>query len=136
MGEGEGISPEYEPDFVLPLRDAIREDNWEEYAAQGFAVRPTIGSEKTLLTELSSAESTYGTGNVYTGDAFDYDAGKPLRHRPGEGIYISPAGLEYARQREAKIREQDQAAIQRERERWDAQHGSKRQEEDADPTTS
>lgn len=72
-----------EPDFMLPNRDVIHEDNWEEYRARGFV--PT-----TVPADF--AKNIVGTENVYTGDAYDYEAGRPLQHKPGKGedAYLSP----------------------------------------------
>jgi hypothetical protein len=76
-----------EPNFTLPRHGVIREDNWAEYEAQGF--RPVPEEEK-------SAASYYGVANVYTGDAWDWDAERPLRHKPGVGVYTNSAGLEHS----------------------------------------
>lgn len=75
------------PNFVLPRYDAITEENWSEHQAQGFV--PVVES-------LKFAQAYYGTENVYTGNKWDADAGKPLRHKPGKTVYVSPAGLKRA----------------------------------------
>lgn len=78
---------DHEPNFTLPRHGVIRENNWSEYEAQGF--RPVPEDEK-------SAEIYYGVANVYTGDAYDWEAERPLRHKPGVGVYTNPAGLEHS----------------------------------------
>jgi hypothetical protein len=82
-----------EPNFTLPRHGVIREDNWAEYEAQGF--RPVPEDEK-------SAGNYYGVANVYTGDAYDWDAERPLRHKPGVGVYTNAAGLEHSQASVAK----------------------------------
>jgi hypothetical protein len=82
---GDTTHTDYEPNFVMPRHDAIREDNWPEYEAKGFA--PTSGS-------LYFAQTLAGVGNVYTGDKYDEKTGRPLRHKPGKTIYLSPEGVE------------------------------------------
>lgn len=84
--EGTPRPTDYDPDFTLPRRDAIREDNWQEYAARGFIPVPE---------PLGLAEVFYGVANVYTGDEYDYVEGRPLSHKPGVGAYISQAGMDH-----------------------------------------
>jgi hypothetical protein len=74
----------HSPDFELPRHDAIHEDNWAEYQAQGFLPVPE---------DLKSTQNICGIENVFTGDSYDYDTGRPLRHKPGSTVYVSPAGL-------------------------------------------
>jgi hypothetical protein len=96
--EHEESSGEYEPNFVLSHRDAVREDNWEGFAARGFKLYltadPTDMSDQEFRYYLASAEATHGAANVYTGDCYDPDAGRPLRHKQGRSIYIDPAGIQ------------------------------------------
>jgi hypothetical protein len=68
----------YEPNFVLPNHDVIHEDNWEEFRAKGFV--PT-GAPTDIAAEI------VGIQNVYTGDAWDNEAVRPLRHKAGKGEY-------------------------------------------------
>ena len=79
--------PDYEPDFVLPRHDVIHEDNWLEYEARGFFPVP--------IAALDLAQEFFSTEHIYTGHAFDYEAGRPLRHKPGVGVYTSPEGFRY-----------------------------------------
>lgn len=81
---------EYVPNFILPKHDVIHEDNWAEYEAKGFV--PSIDT-------LHSAQLWAGTKNAYTGDAYDWKAHRPLRHKPGKSVYLSPEGVEQKRQR-------------------------------------
>jgi hypothetical protein len=95
--ESSGDHPSYEPDFVLPRQGVIREDNWPEFAAQGF--RP-------VTPNTDYARRVFGVEHVYTGDAFDYDEQRPLRHKPGIGVYVDAEGLELARERRARRKSQ------------------------------
>lgn len=89
MGSEQGAQAgsNYEPDFVLPRHDVIHEDNWLEYEARGFF---------PVQAPLDIApDEFFSTEHVYTGHAFDYEAGRPLRHKPGVGVYTSPEGIRY-----------------------------------------
>ena len=88
MAEGE--TPSYEPDFGLPYHDVIHEDNWPEYAARGFRV---VDRNLESIGEVGLARARYGMEHVYTGDAWDEAEGRPLRHKPGIGVYVDPDGL-------------------------------------------
>lgn len=85
---------EHTPDWELPKHNAITEANWAEYEAQGFVPVPE---------RLSHAQNHYGAENVYTGDEWDADAGKPLRHKPGKTVYVNPAGLKHGEEMTARI---------------------------------
>jgi hypothetical protein len=78
---------DYVPNFELH-RDVIREDNWADYEAKGFTEFFPYRCEN----DLSFARTVCGIEHVYTGDAYDYDAGRPLRHKPGRSIYTDPEG--------------------------------------------
>lgn len=83
---------EYNPDFVLPKRDVITEENWPECAARGFRVfRASYNPEHP--EELDSARGICGIEHVYTGDAYDEEQGRPRHDLPGKGIYVSPQGM-------------------------------------------
>jgi hypothetical protein len=82
--EGSSTGTDYTPDFELPRHGVIHEGNWMEYQAQGFLPVPE---------DLEATQNLCGAENVYTGDEYDYDAGRPLRHKPGVGVYVSPDGL-------------------------------------------
>lgn len=96
MDETTDATTNYEPNFSMPERDSddeaerrrVREDNWPEYCAKGFVPVPET---------LGDAMFCYGVENVYTGDPFDFDANRPLRHKPAAEaeitVYVSPAGL-------------------------------------------
>lgn len=107
--------PEHTPDFELPRHGVIREDNWPTYQARGF--RPLWNDDSSTLSD-GFAQSLYGTAHVYTGDAYDEEEQRPLRHKPGVGIYSDPDGVtfhaeqqrksdEYWRDREERQRESD-----------------------------
>jgi hypothetical protein len=98
--DGNVASSDYQPDFELPHYGAVREDNWEEYKAKGFSVLWSGLKEETGLLPnlLRSAEIEHGVENVFTGDAYDYDAERPLHHKPGIAIYVSPEGRKRAEQ--------------------------------------
>jgi hypothetical protein len=90
----DGQEGKYEPDFVLPNRDAVNEANWSEYQAKGFAVvSASVPDEVDVERYLTLVQGEYGVANVYTGEAFDRESGRPLRHKPGIGIYVSPEGI-------------------------------------------
>jgi hypothetical protein len=76
--------PDHTPNFDLSRHDVIHEDNWLEYEAKGF--RP-------VTTPFDYAQSVYGIEHVYTGDEYDYEAERPLRHKPGTGVYVDSEGL-------------------------------------------
>ncbi len=90
-------SSAHTPDFELPRHDAIREDNWPEYQAKGF--RPVDNVEEGDPTNLDYAQSVYGVEHVYTGDAYSYADERPLRHKPGMSIYVTPEGMKRATER-------------------------------------
>lgn len=81
---------DHEPDFTFPHHDVVHEDNWEEFRAKGWVAVPE---------ELKGAQAYFGTENVYTGDAYDVDADRPLRHKPGVGVYVTPEGLKHLEQK-------------------------------------
>lgn len=93
-------STSYEPNFVMPNHNVIREDNWEEYKAKGFV--PVVAGPEL-------AAGIVGIENVYTGDPYDYEAGRPLRHNPapsGAGrVYLSPEGAKHKQEVVAAQRE-------------------------------
>jgi hypothetical protein len=91
-----GRGEEGGPNFTLPHFDAITESNWEEYNDQGFGVLWADIEEPKLFESLwETAKRQYGVANVFSGDAFDFDSERPLRHKPGTAIYVSPAGFQY-----------------------------------------
>jgi hypothetical protein len=106
-GEPEHSTTPSNPNFTLPKRDAVSEGNWTEYESRGY--RPLVEgavSDKGLTHMIDSAQHFYGTENVVTGDAYDLEAGRPLHHKPGRSIYVSPEGIEYAKERNEAILEQ------------------------------
>lgn len=90
-------------DFELPRHGVIREDNWAEYKARGF--QPLWNTDQTSPNSDDFAQSLYGIAHVFTGDAYDDEAGKPLRHKPGIGIYVNPDGLRFYAEQERKEEE-------------------------------
>jgi hypothetical protein len=59
--------------FELPRYGVIREDNWPEYQARGFV---PLGNGDSSARRVGWAQTCYGIGHVYTGDAYDYDEGR------------------------------------------------------------
>ncbi len=102
--------PTHEPNFELPRHGVIREDNWAEYQARGFEA-VDHAAEPTSTIELRFSQTIYGVEHVYTGDAWDEAEGRPLRLKPGVGIYADPEGLAIGEERS------------RERDEWMRQHG-------------
>lgn len=95
---------ESEPNFTLAHRDAVREDNWTEYEAAGIRVERQVVSDSDFDHEYDRAQTYYGFENVYSGDAFDEKEGRPLRHKPGRGIYVLPEGYESFDHHKAEIK--------------------------------
>jgi hypothetical protein len=94
----EGPSSDHDSDFVLPHHGAIREDNWVEYEAKGFGI--------ALGYDLAAAQDQFGIEHVYTGDEYDWEQGRPLRHKPGVTIYVDPEGLAISAQKKREHEEQ------------------------------
>ncbi len=88
---------EHAPNFELPRHGAIHEDNWVEYEAMGFT--PIVGGD------MDFAQTVYGPEHVYSGDKFSWVEGRPLRHKPGTSIYVSPEGIKLARERKRESEE-------------------------------
>jgi hypothetical protein len=110
--EATADDPEHTPNFELPRHGAIREDNWPEHQAAGF--QPIWNSDGSARS-FGFAQMLYGTEHVYTGDAYDDGERRPLRHKPGVGLYTDPDGVtfhaekkrkreDYWREREARQR--------------------------------
>jgi hypothetical protein len=99
---------DHQPNFELPRYGVVREDNWEEFRAKGYSVVfSDLDGDETRISAssiLAAEESNYGVENVLTGDAYDYEADRPLRHKPGIGIYVSPEGREHAAKRAKRWR--------------------------------
>jgi hypothetical protein len=90
-----------DPNFVLPRFNAIHEGNWAEYEAQGFVpFEPIDRPDPPVSDELASTQDFYGKANVYTGDAWDVQAGRPLRHKPGATVYVR---IEAGEERTAEV---------------------------------
>jgi len=92
--------PEYNPNFVFGGNRVISEDNWAEYEAQG--VRNLVDAipeddDTALRKELSLEGRFYRPGNLLLGDAFDAETGRPLRLKPGIGVYVTAEGREHFR---------------------------------------
>jgi hypothetical protein len=82
-------SDEYEPNFVFAHINAIHEDNWAEYEAQGIVPLKPIGRPDLPTADgLAPTQNVYGRANVYTGDAWDEKEDRPLRHKPGGTVYV------------------------------------------------
>ncbi|MGD0197232.1 MAG: hypothetical protein ABSC56_04915 [Solirubrobacteraceae bacterium] len=95
-------------EYVFPNLDAVTEDNWQELVAQGVTVLdPCIEDEPLFKASLTLLQSTWGTGNVLTGDAFDEEEQRPLRLKPGRGIYVRREGQAYHDEFRRRWREHD-----------------------------
>lgn len=91
---------EYEPNFTLPQRDAVNERNWEAYDARGYRILwEAIEDPELFELQWEQAQTEFGAANVFSGDAFDWDSERPLRHKPGRAIYVSAAGVQYQQER-------------------------------------
>ena len=82
------------PNFILPHRDAITEENWPEWEARGIWPQPPheAVSEEELPCRLSAVAGLAGTENVWTGHAFDLQERRPVATKPGTGIYTNEEG--------------------------------------------
>jgi len=94
---------EYEPDFVLSRYDAINEGNWPEYQRQGFVVVEPYVANEELDRRLKWHQTSLGVANVYTGEPFDPEAGRPAPNPEGRGIYAHPNGDAYSRRLAPKM---------------------------------
>lgn len=96
--EAPGPRPEDEsgnnPNFVLPHRDAITEENWPEWEARGVWPEPPYEAvpEHQLAKALATVAALAGAENTWTGHAFDLQEGRPLADKPGTGIYTNDEG--------------------------------------------
>jgi hypothetical protein len=91
---------EHNPNFVFGGNRIISEENWTEYEVKG--VRNLVAAipdddEVALREELSADARLYLPENLLLGDAFDAEAGRPLRLKSGIGVYVTTAGQEYYR---------------------------------------
>lgn len=87
----------YEPDFVFGGKRVISEESWHDYEAQGVKNVTEVvpaDDEKSLREELERRGRDYGAENLLLGDAFDVSTGRPLRHKPGIGVYTTAEGVE------------------------------------------
>jgi hypothetical protein len=89
--KGAGDHSDYTPDFELPYRDVVHEDNWSEFEAKGLE---PIGDD--IESRADAMRKIFGTHHVYTGDAWDEDAGRPLGNKPGGSVYVSAEGRKHA----------------------------------------
>jgi hypothetical protein len=97
-----GESPGYRPDFVFGGNRVISEETWSDYEAQGVSnlIEAMPGNDEAALREeLSRKGHFYGAGNLLLGDAFDADTGRPLRLKPGIGLYVTAEGREHFHRR-------------------------------------
>jgi hypothetical protein len=91
---------EHNPNFVFGGNRVISEENWSEYEADGVSnlIEAIPDSDEIeLRRELSRIGHFYGTENLLLGDAFDADTGRPLRLKPGVGMYVTTEGREHFR---------------------------------------
>ena len=98
---GDSEASSSSPNFELPRHGAIREDNWADYQTQGFVPVHNVEDSKDVFF-LRVEQNAFGVENTYTGDAYDYDEQRPLRHKPGFGIYTNPAGLQHNKHQRTK----------------------------------
>ena len=101
MNDGDKQAAPYEPDFELSHKDVVREDNWAKFEANGFRVLSIATDIDDTLGHVMLAQDEFGIGNIYTGDAYDDQEGRPLRHKPGVSIYVSPDGIRHRDSRRA-----------------------------------
>jgi hypothetical protein len=83
--EGSTELTDYTPNFILPRHGVITQDNWPIFAAMGFIPLPEWSS-------LNLVQALCGVEHVYTGDAYDREAGRPSHDKPGICIYADAEG--------------------------------------------
>lgn len=98
---------EYEPPSVLSNRDAINEDNWAEHERQGFVAVDPYVSDDQLEELLGFRQAMFGADNVFTGQPYDAEVGKPTYRDGGKGIYTNPAGMARWEELDAYRRERE-----------------------------
>jgi len=86
-----------EPDFLFGGNRVVSEAEWEQLHASGIEnVYESLDEADTeqFRRVLAREREIFGAENVLLGDAFDAKSGRPLRHKPGTGVYATPEGLE------------------------------------------
>jgi hypothetical protein len=104
--------------------DVVTEANWEELMARGFEVLKPCVTPEDLPRYLPDARDLIGEERVATGDAFDETEQRPLRLKPGRGIYLRPYSTHYK-----DMLSYNKAALWKER-------GARAEVEDSDGSTS
>jgi len=106
MSEEHGASEHADSnaEFTRPNIDAVTEENWEQFAAQGVMPITSSVPEKRLQIHLRFLQLNWGAANILTGDAYDEVEKRPLRHKPGRGIYMRPEGLAYHEEYKESLR--------------------------------
>jgi len=92
-----GSKKEYEPNFLFGGQRVVSEANWEELKARGVRnIVPVIpeDDDKALRERLEESGRAYGVEHLLLGDAYDGEAGRPLRLKPGLGLYATAEGIE------------------------------------------
>jgi hypothetical protein len=112
MKDTDNSAASYEPDFELSHRNVIREDNWPTYESKGFRALSITTDADDTIGHVRLAQEEFGIGNVYTGEAYDRESGRPLQHKPGLGIYISSEGVAYRDERSAQEQGNSRSASQ------------------------
>jgi hypothetical protein len=88
--------PEPDTGFDIASAERVGEDNWESLRAEGFRAHTTLSQEQMdRLDRIPTSRSPvyllmkqFGINHVLTGDAFDLESDRPLRHMPGMTIYV------------------------------------------------
>jgi hypothetical protein len=85
-------------EFILPARDVVHPENWDDWKAKGFRWYknvPLPEGETTLTASgepsLPYIETMAGKDKVVTGDPFDSETGRPMRQEGALGIYWRPS---------------------------------------------
>jgi hypothetical protein len=97
MSEQQSPAAEDRPNFVFGGNRVVSEENWAQYQAEGVvSIIDALdeGDLEQFRATLAKEVEGIGVENLLLGDAFDRDAGRPLRHKPGVGVYATAAGIE------------------------------------------
>lgn len=97
MNEQQSPGAEDGPNFVFGGKRVVSEENWAQYQAEGVVnIVDSLDEGEVQKFRESLAREAEGIGpeNLLLGDAYDREAGRPLRYKPGVGVYATAAGLE------------------------------------------
>lgn len=86
---------EHGPDYVFGGNRGVSEDTWPSHEMAGVenVIEALPEDDPEALREALAVEGHfYGSEHLMLGDAFDQASQRPLRHKPGIGMYTTRAG--------------------------------------------